>query len=183
MIVIANRSSTTAKVSRNVRSATGRCVLITARTASAKAMSVAVGIAQPRRAPPPVVALTSTNRIAGTSMPPSAATTGKAARRGSRRSPATNSRFSSNPATKKKMASSPSLAHAPRDRFRCSASGPTCRSRNAAYESAPGELAHTRATTVASSISAPPTVSRRSSSATREASGQLPPREQRQPTR
>ena len=46
-------------------------------------------------------------------MPPSAATTGSAARRGSRRS-ATNSRLSSSPATKKKMASSPSLAHVPR---------------------------------------------------------------------
>ena len=48
MMMIANRSSTTARVSRNVRSGAGRCVEITARTASAKAMSVAVGIAQPR---------------------------------------------------------------------------------------------------------------------------------------
>ena len=55
MIVIANRSSTTAKVSRNVRNAAGRWVLMTARTASAKAMSVAVGIAQPCSAPPPRV--------------------------------------------------------------------------------------------------------------------------------
>ena len=39
-------------------------------------------------------------------MPPTAAATGSAARRGSRRSPATNSRLSSSPATKKKIASS-----------------------------------------------------------------------------
>ena len=60
MIVIASRSSTTARVSRKVRSAVGRWVPITASTASAKAMSVAVGIAQPCSAPPPVPRLTST---------------------------------------------------------------------------------------------------------------------------
>ncbi|SKT57196.1 Uncharacterised protein [Mycobacteroides abscessus subsp. abscessus] len=54
----ANRSSTTARVSRKVRSAEGRCVEITASTARAKAMSVAVGIAQPRIAVPPPEALT-----------------------------------------------------------------------------------------------------------------------------
>ena len=60
MIVIASRSSTTASVSRKVRSAFGRWVEITARIATAKAMSVAVGIAQPRSASPPVPRLTST---------------------------------------------------------------------------------------------------------------------------
>ena len=59
MIVMASRSSTTARVSRKVRSALGRWVLITARTARAKAMSVAVGIAQPRSAPSPAPRLTS----------------------------------------------------------------------------------------------------------------------------
>ena len=44
MTVIAKRSSTTARVSRNARSADGRCVPMTASTASAKAMSVAVGM-------------------------------------------------------------------------------------------------------------------------------------------
>ena len=58
-------------------------------------------------------------------MPPTAAATGSAARRGSRRSPATNSRLSSRPATKKKIASRPSAAQAPRVRSRCSAAGPT----------------------------------------------------------
>src|ERR687897_155301 len=57
MTVMASRSSTTARVSRNVRSAVGRWVLITASTARAKAMSVADGIAQPSSAPsgPPQV--------------------------------------------------------------------------------------------------------------------------------
>ena len=52
MIVIAMRSSTTARVSRNERSADGSDEPITASTARAKAMSVAVGIAHPRRASP-----------------------------------------------------------------------------------------------------------------------------------
>ena len=54
MIRIAKRSSTTARVSRKARSADGSEVPMTARTASAKAMSVAVGTAQPAREPPPV---------------------------------------------------------------------------------------------------------------------------------
>ena len=49
MMVMANRSSTTARVSRKTRSAAGRWVLMTASTARANAMSVAVGIAQPDR--------------------------------------------------------------------------------------------------------------------------------------
>ena len=56
MIVMASRSSTTASVSRKVRSAAGRAGPTTASTARANAMSVAVGIAQPRgvAAPAPV---------------------------------------------------------------------------------------------------------------------------------
>ena len=49
MIVMASRSSTTARVSRNRRSALGRCEPTIASTATANAMSVAVGIAQPPR--------------------------------------------------------------------------------------------------------------------------------------
>ena len=48
MMQIATRSSTTARVSRNSRSADGRREPTTASTATANAMSVAVGIAQPR---------------------------------------------------------------------------------------------------------------------------------------
>ena len=47
MMTMATRSSTTASVSRNERSALGRWLPTTARTARAKAMSVAVGTAQP----------------------------------------------------------------------------------------------------------------------------------------
>lgn len=53
MIRMANRSSTTARVSRNARRADGSEVPMTARTASAKAMSVAVGTAQPLIEPSP----------------------------------------------------------------------------------------------------------------------------------
>ena len=82
-------------------------VLMTASTASANAISVAVGMAHPCRASPPVVALTATKIRAGTAIQLRAAATGRAALRGSRRSPARNSRLSSSPATKKKMASKP----------------------------------------------------------------------------
>ena len=47
MIMITTRSSTTASVSRKARSDGGRCEPTTASTASANAMSVAAGIAQP----------------------------------------------------------------------------------------------------------------------------------------
>ena len=57
MITITIRSSTTASVSRNARSAVGRFDPTTASTARAKAMSVAAGIAQPSRAPSPVKAV------------------------------------------------------------------------------------------------------------------------------
>ena len=71
-------------------------------------MSVAIGMAQPsdgptrRRSPPGRAA-------AGTSIPPMAAATGRAAVCRSRRSPTTISRLISRPTTKKKSAMSPSL--------------------------------------------------------------------------
>ncbi len=104
---------------------------MTASTARAKAMSVAVGIAQPRSASPPVFRLTSTYTSAGATMPPTAARIGTAARRGSRSSPSTTSRLSSRPTTKKKIASRPSAAQVDRLRSRCSAAGPTVVSRTA----------------------------------------------------
>jgi hypothetical protein len=131
IMVIANKSSTTARLSRKVRNGAGRWLLITANTASANAMSVATGIAHPWSASPPVSRLISTNSAAGTTMPPTAAATGKAAWRGSRRSPATNSRLSSSPATKKKIASRPSAAHWPTVRSKCSDAGPNLASRTA----------------------------------------------------
>lgn len=127
MIRIANRSSTTARVSRKARSALGREVPITASTASANAMSVAVGTAQPAREPASAV-LVSVYTSAGTAIPHRAATTGRAAAFGSRRSPATSSRLSSMPATKKKTASSPSAAQCATDRCSPRASGPKWKS-------------------------------------------------------
>ncbi len=92
-------------------------------------------------------------------MPPSAATMGSTARAGSRRSPATNSRLSSSPTTKKKIANSPSAAHPSMLNRRCRDSGPMRWPDIAWYESDHGELAHTRAAVAATSKIAPPTVS------------------------
>jgi hypothetical protein len=51
LLGLVTRSSTTASVSRNARSDTGRCEPATASTARAKAMSVAAGIAHPSARP------------------------------------------------------------------------------------------------------------------------------------
>ncbi|SII97420.1 Uncharacterised protein [Mycobacteroides abscessus subsp. abscessus] len=60
MMAMARRSSTTARVRRKVRSAGGRNLPTIAMIATANAMSVAAGIAQPLSAPPPESRLTST---------------------------------------------------------------------------------------------------------------------------
>src|SRR6478752_4937842 len=162
MTVMARRSSTTARVSRNARSAVGRWVDSTASTASANAMSVAIGTAHPSRfSGRPAARLMAMKIAAGTTIPPTAAAIGRAARRGSRRSPATNSRLSSNPTTKKKMASSPSAAHPETGRRRWSDSGPTANSDIARYACIHGEFAHTNAAPAATSSRIPPTVSLR----------------------
>ena len=82
--VIASRSSTTARVSRNVRSAVGRWVDNTASTASANAISVADRHGPAARGSPggPLPRLSATKTAAGTTMPPMAAAIGSAARRG-----------------------------------------------------------------------------------------------------
>ena len=72
MTVMAPRSSTTARVSRNARSAGGRCEPTTASTASANAMSVAIGIAQPLWTWLSLEVMARKMR-AGMTMPPSAA--------------------------------------------------------------------------------------------------------------
>ena len=118
-MAMASRSSTTARVSRKMRRALGSLEPITASTATAKAMSVAVGMAQPRSISGPELNAIAVKITAGTMTPPTAAATGTTARLKVRRSPATNSRLSSSPAMKKKIARSPSAAHAPRLRLRC----------------------------------------------------------------
>ena len=57
--------------------------------------------------------------MAGTATPPTAAATGTIALDGLRSSPETNSRFSSSPAMKKKIASRPSEAQWPTLSRRC----------------------------------------------------------------
>lgn len=69
--------------------------------------------------------------IAGTATPPNAAATGTSAVAGERRSPATNSFFSSRPVRKKKIASRPSDAHSPIVSSRCSGAYPIVMSRTA----------------------------------------------------
>jgi len=83
---MAMRSSTTASVSRKVRSGAGHDENVTASTARANAMSVAVGTAQPRAAPGSP-ALTARKISAGSATPAQAAITGSAASRGLRSSP------------------------------------------------------------------------------------------------
>ena len=77
-------------------------------TPTAKAMSVAAGIAQPfASGAAPLV--TATKISAGSATPPSAASAGRAAVRRSFSSPVTSSRLISRPTTKKKIAIRPSL--------------------------------------------------------------------------
>src|SRR5512144_2147970 len=162
MTVIAPRSSATARVSRNARSGVGSADPITARSASANAMSVAIGTAQPAVAARPATARYSP---AGTTIPASAAAIGSTAWLGVRSCPTTSYRLSSRPATRKKTASSPSAAQ-------CSTvSGPRCAVRTWSYAARQGLFAHAIATTVAASTSAPPTVSSRNASATNRRSG------------
>ncbi len=170
------RSSTTARVSRKARKAEGRWVPRTARTASANAISVAAGMAHPRRAcaSPPPPSTTRMNSSDGTATPQAAAMIGTAAFAGSRKSPTVSSRLSSNPATKKKIASSPSAAQVPTLRSRWRPAGPMCVSRRAKYDSRSGELAQISANAAAASNKAPPTVSVRKAAATDLASGQEP---------
>ena len=78
------------------------------------AMSVAIGMAQPEEPSP--LGLTARNSAAGTTIPPMAAMTGSAARRGSRSSPSTSSRLISKPTTKKKTVINPSLIQPRRSR-------------------------------------------------------------------
>jgi hypothetical protein len=120
MIVMAMRSSTTASVSKKERSADGRWVAMTASTARANAMSVAVGIAQPRNtsASAPASRAVPAYRMADAAIPHAAGAMGSAALVRSARSPPTNSRLSSIPATRKNRASSPSAVHVPTVRSR-----------------------------------------------------------------
>jgi hypothetical protein len=104
-------SSTMASVRRKGRRVAGARRAATVSTPRAKAMSVAIGIPHPRAPSPPT--FTRRYRPAGTTIPPTAASTGRAAARGSRSSPIVNSRLISRPTTRKNRVISPSFT-APR---------------------------------------------------------------------
>ena len=118
MIAVAPRSSTTATVSRNRRRLVGTRRPSRPSTPSAKAISVAVGMAQPRRmgvvpgaacAAGPSRCATSQNTSAGPAMPAAAARTGRRRVGAWARSPTSTSRLISSPMAKKNTAISPSL--------------------------------------------------------------------------
>src|SRR5581483_5224101 len=89
MTTMAPMSSTMASVNRKRRTDDGAPRPTIARTPSANAMSVAIGIPHPRAASPDLT--TARNSSAGTTMPPTAAMIGNAAVRRSRSSPRRNS--------------------------------------------------------------------------------------------
>ena len=105
---------------------------------------------------------------AGTTIPPTAATIGRAAVRGSRRSPLTSSYLISRPTTKKKITIRASLTQCWSDSSRCS--GPTSSVRwvcqSASYDDAHGLLAQSRAAAAASSRRIEPAASTRRNSRT-----------------
>src|ERR1700730_13958649 len=110
MMMIAPRSSMIARASRNTLSDGGARGPSKARTPSAKAISVAVGIAQPRRASSSPQ-LQARETSAGPAIPPKAPTTGSAAFEAFDSSPSMISRLTSSPTSMKKTAISPSLTH------------------------------------------------------------------------
>ena len=151
-------SSTTASVKRKSFSGRGTRVPSIARTTTANAMSVAVGMAQPRRSGP---ALFNTRySSAGIAMPPNAASTGRLAVRRSRSSPRTSSRLISMPTTKKNTAIGPLFTHSRTVSVTARLPRPIVRlwSHRSAYDAA-ATFAQINAAAVAASSSAPPSTS------------------------
>ena len=101
-------SSITAIASSSAFSATGTRLPSSARMPSAKAMSVAAGIAQPDRFSG-VPRLIATNTSAGAAMPPIAANSGSEDCCQLDSWPVRTSRFTSSPTSRKNSAISPSL--------------------------------------------------------------------------
>ena len=134
-------SSTTASVSRNVRSRAGNFGPMIASAPSRNAVSVE--ITTPHACAWPVFAFSSRKIAAGSASPATAAITGTAARLRSVSSPMVNSRFTSRPTVKKKNAMSPSFTSW--CSVRCAANSPTMIStsvsQNSSYVAPHGELA------------------------------------------
>ena len=152
-------SSTMARVSRNTFRRGGTRLPNTATSARAKAMSVAMGMPHPSTPTPP--AFTARKMTAGTIIPPSAAMPGRTAADFSRSSPATSSRLISRPTTKKKMAIRPSFTQWVRssrtEKLPMVTAISVCQ--KSTYDWSHGELAHTRAMTVAARRKTPPAAS------------------------
>jgi hypothetical protein len=103
----ARTSSTTAIVSMNARSRSGKRGPTSASMPRAKAVSVDIAVPQPWADPCPALAA---RKIAiGTSMPATPAASGSVSRRRSRSSPMSNPRRASRPTTKKKNVIRPLL--------------------------------------------------------------------------
>ncbi len=153
--MMAPMSSTIASVSRKSFRLLGTRAPSNASTPTANAMSVAMGIAQPS-SPLPLPTLMATNRSAGTTIPPTAATAGRAARLRSRSSPVTSSRLISSPTTKKKMVMSASFTQCTNDSVIARSPSPMVSSlpHQPTYP-AVSALAHTMAPTAASSRTSP----------------------------
>ncbi len=102
-----------ARAVRNTFKESGTLLPRSAITPRAKAMSVATGTPHPAIPSPPQ--FTAAYIPAGTTMPPRAATTARAASLGAESSPVRTSRFISSPTRKKKRAISPSLTQCSKD--------------------------------------------------------------------
>ena len=110
-------------MSKKERNSIGNRWPTIAKTASANATSVEIG--RPQAACAGVPKLKAKKIAAAVTMPPKAAPIGTAAIRGLERVPRTNSCFSSQPITKKKIASKKSAAQTFKVKFKCRDSGPT----------------------------------------------------------
>ena len=114
MIRMAPMSSTIASAVRKMARDRGARLPTSAITPMAKAMSVAIGMAQPSNAAG-LFRLNSQKMSTGTIMPPTAAIAGRMALRKEESSPMATSRFNSSPTRKKKMAIRASLIHSSSD--------------------------------------------------------------------
>ena len=143
-------SSTTARASRKTRRRPGTRGPIRASAPTRNAVSVEITI--PHACSWPEPAAIRRKSAAGTASPATAATTGTMARDQLVSSPIANSRRTSSPTVKKKIAMSASLTSACRVKSSCRSATPTVRwvSQNVSYES-PDTFAQMIATRVASS--------------------------------
>ena len=138
-----------------MRSSTGTRLPIITISATANAVSVAIGTPHPCAQGPE--GISAIYRAAGTTMPPMAAAMGRAAERIEARWPTVSSRLISSPTTRKKMVKSPSVTQFSSDSSKLAPSKvkPKLCSQNAWKPGPNVELVTTMASTVASSSKMP----------------------------